>query len=174
MLSPEQASGGGGLLENLGINLKVLATQVVIFSITFLVLSKTLFGKALGFMKKREEEVQASHNAISRDRAEVAKFTGEYQAHLAQAEKAAYDKTQEILKEALAAAAATVAKAQADGKAQVQAALAEISREKQQASAQLRTEVSRLTKILAERVLETPVDEAAAAAAVQKTFGGRS
>ena len=173
MLLPEQASEGG-LLENLGINLKVLATQVVIFSITFLVLSRTLFGKALGFMKKREEEVKASHDAIARERAEVAKLKKEYEAHLAQAEKAAYDKTQEILKEALAAAAATVAKAQADAKAQVQGALAEIAREKQQASGQLKTEVTRLTKVLAERVLETPVDDAATAAAVQKAFGGRS
>lgn len=173
MLLPEQASGGG-LLENLGINLKVLATQVVIFSITFVVLSRTLFGKALGFMKKREEEVKASQEAIAGDRAEVAKLTRDYQAHLAQAEKAAYDKTQEILKEAIAAAAATVAKAQADGKAQVQAALAEIAREKQQASAQLRNEVSRLTTTLAQKVLETPVDAGAAAAAVQKAFGERS
>src|SRR5437762_14019447 len=111
MLLPDQASEGA-LLESLGINIRVLLTQVVIFSITFIALSRILFGKALGFMKKREEEVASSHEAIERDKAEVARLTKEYEAHIAKVEKEAYDKTQEILKEALAAAAASVAKAQ--------------------------------------------------------------
>jgi F0F1-type ATP synthase membrane subunit b/b' len=173
MFQPEQASGGG-LLENLGINLKVLLTQVVIFSITFLVLSRTLFGKALGFMKKREEEVQSSQEAIARDQAEVARLTKEYEAHLAQVEKAAYERTQEILKEALAQAGASVAKAQAEAKVEVERAIAEISREKNESLARLRAEVVRLTKDVAEKVLETPVDPATASAAVQKMAGERS
>ena len=173
MILPEQASDGG-LLESLGINLKVLAVQVVIFSITFVALSRILFGKALGFMRKREEEVQASHEAIGRDRAEVARLSRDYEAHIAQVEKAAYEKTQEILKEALAAAGATIARAQADAKAEVGRALVEISREKKEGLARLRAEVARLTQGVAEKVMDTPVDPAAAAAAVQKLVGERS
>ena len=173
MILPEQAAEGG-LLEGLGINLKVLATQVVIFSVTFLVLSRTLFGKALGFMRKREEEVKTSHEAIARDRAEVERLTKEYEAHLAKVEKDAYEKTQAIVKEALAAAAATVGKAQADAKAEVERAAAEIAGEKREGLAQLRAEVVRLTIGAAEKVLDTRLDPAAAGAAVQKFVQERS
>ena len=163
-----------GLLDELGINPRVLATQVVIFVITFLALSRILFGRTLGFMKKREEEVKASHEAIERDRAEVARLTKEYEAHLAKIEKEAYDKTQAIVKEALAAAGATVAKAQADAKAEVERAQAEIAREKRESLGQLRAEVTRLTISVAERVMDTRVDPAAASAAVQKFVSERS
>lgn len=173
MILPEQAAQGG-LLEGLGINLRVLATQVVIFSVTFLVLSRVLFGKALGFMQKREEEVKGSHDAIARNRAEVERLTKEYEAHLAKVEKEAYEKTQLILKDALAAAAATVGKAQADAKAEVERAAAEIAREKREGLARLRAEVVRLSIGAAEKVLETKLDPAAAGAAVQKYVQERS
>jgi len=173
MILPEQASEGG-LLESLGINFKVLLTQVVIFSITFVVLSRVLFGKALGFMKKREEEVKASHEAIGRERAEVVRLTKEYEAHIAQVEKEAYDRTQGILKEALAAASATVARAQADAKAEIERAQAGIAAEKKAGLAQLRGEVARLTQGVAEKVMDTKLDPAAATAAVQKLVGERS
>ena len=171
MLLPEQASEG--LLESLGVNLRVLLTQVVIFSITFLALSRILFGKALGFMQKREEEVKASHEAIERDKAEVARLTKEYEAHLAKVEKEAYDRTQEILKEALGQAAASVAKAQADAKAEVERAQAEIALEKKQGLAQLQAEVARLTQGVAEKVMDTRLDPSAAGAAVQKVLAER-
>jgi len=157
-----------GLLDDLGINLKVLVTQVVIFSITFLLLSRVLFGKALDFMKKREEEVRASHEAITRDRAEVARLTKEYEAHIGKVEKEAYEKTQEILKGALAAAGASVARAQADAKSEIERAVAQIAREKEQGLAQLRTEVARLAQSVAEKVMDTKLDADAAGAAVRK------
>jgi F-type H+-transporting ATPase subunit b len=171
MLSALLASG---LLDDLGVNPKVLATQVVIFSVTFLVLSRVLFGKALGFMKKREEEVTSSHGAIERDKAEVARLTKEYEAHIAKVEKEAYDRTQEILKQALAAAAASVAKAQADAKAEIGRAQAEIDLEKKRGLAQLRAEVARLAQGVAEKVMDTKLDPAAAGAAVQKFVSERS
>ena len=173
MILPEQASEGG-LLESLGINFRVLVTQVVIFSITFLALSRILFGKALGFMKKREEEVKTSHASIERDKAEVLRLTKEYEAHIAKVEKEAYDRTQEILKEALAQAAASVGKAQADAKAEVERAAAELAREKREGLAQLRAEVVRLTIGAAEKVMETRLDAAAAGAVVQKFVQERS
>ena len=145
MISTLLASGN--LLDDLGINGVVWATQVVIFVITFLVLSRLLFGRALGHMQQREEEIRKAHEAIQRDRAEVERMTKEYEAHLAKVDKEGYDKTQEILREALAAAQASVAKAQADAKAETERA---------------------------EKVMDTAVDAAAAGAAVQKLIQGRS
>src|SRR6185503_15750021 len=99
MISTLLASGG--LLDDLGINGKFVATQVVIFVTTFLLLARILFGRALGHLQQREEEIQKAHDAIQHDRAEVERMTKEYEAPLAKVDKEGYDKTQEILKEAL-------------------------------------------------------------------------
>jgi F-type H+-transporting ATPase subunit b len=146
----------------------------VIFSVTFLLLSRVLFGRVLGFMKKREDELKSAGEGIVHDREEVARLTKEYEAHIAKVEKEAYDKTQAMLKEALAAAAATVAKAQADAKSSVQQAVAGIEREKRESLAQLRAEVTRLTLSVAEKVMETKLDPASHGALVQKFVSERS
>ena len=172
MISTLLASGG--LLDDLGINGKVVATQAVIFVITFLALAKILFGRALGHMQQREEEIRKAHDAIQHDRAEVERMTKEYEAHLAKVDKEGYDKTQEILKEALAAAQASVAKAQADAKAATERAAVDIAREKRESLVQLRAEVTRLTLEVAEKVLETRLDPATHGAVVQKFIQGRS
>src|SRR5262245_60798388 len=167
-------ASGGGLLHDLGINGVVVATQVVIFVTTFLLLGRILFGRALGHMQQREAEIKKAHEAIRHDLGEIERMTKEYEAHLAKVDKEGYEKTQEILKEALAAAQASVAKAQADAKAETERAAAEIAREKRESLAQLRSEVTRLTQQVAEKVLETSVDPASAGAAVEKSMQGRS
>jgi F-type H+-transporting ATPase subunit b len=164
----------GGLLDDLGINFKVVATQVVIFVTTFLLLGRILFGRALAHMNQREAEIQKAHETIKHDRAEIERMTREYEAHLAKVDKEGYDKTQEILKEALAAGQASVAKAQAEAKAATERAVADIAREKRESLVQLRTEVTRLTLEVAEKVLDTKLDPAAHGAVVQKFIQGRS
>jgi F-type H+-transporting ATPase subunit b len=164
----------GGLLHDLGINGVVLATQVVIFVITFVLLAKILFGRTLEHLHRREEEIRKAHEAIEHSRAEVERMTKEYEAHLAKVDKEGYDKTQEILREALAAAQAAIAKAQSDAKVETERAAQEIAREKQESVAQLRTEVARLTLDVASKVMDTPLDPATYGPVVQKIIQGRS
>jgi F-type H+-transporting ATPase subunit b len=173
-MGPLLLASGGGLLDDLGVNLVVVATQVVIFVTTFLLLGRILFGRALGHLQQRDAEIKKAHDAIEHDRAEIERMTREYEAHLAKVDKEGYDKTQEILKEALAVAQASVAKAQADAKAETERAAAEIAREKRESLAQLRSEVTRLTLEVTEKVLETKLDPAAHGAIVQKFIQGRS
>jgi F-type H+-transporting ATPase subunit b len=163
----------GGLLQDLGINPVVLATQVVIFVITFLLLSRILFGRALGHMQQREEEIKKAHGAIQHDRAEVERMTKEYEAQLAKVDKEGYDKTQAILKDAIAAAQASIGKAQAEAKAESERAVAEILREKKESLGQLRSDVTRLTMDVAEKVMDTKLG-AGAQAVVQKYLQERS
>jgi len=172
MISALLASGG--LLQDLGINPVVLATQVVIFVITFVLLSRILFGRSLGFMQQREDEIKKAHDAIRQDRSEVERLTKEYQAHLAKVDKDGYDKTQAVLKEAMAAAQASVAKAQGDARVQAEKALADIGREKKEAMETLKSDVVRLTLEVAEKVLETRLDPAVHGPAVQKFIRERN
>jgi F-type H+-transporting ATPase subunit b len=170
----ESGAGDKSLLETLAINPWVVGTQVVIFTTTFLVLSRILFARIVSGMTDREAEMKRSHEAIGRDRAEVARMTKEIEAHLAQVEREAYEKTQAILKEALASASASVAQAQAEARAQVERAQAEILREKGEARAKLRDDVTRLTLEVAGRVLETPLDPQTHGAIVRKFVSERA
>jgi F-type H+-transporting ATPase subunit b len=171
MISAMLASGG--LLQDLGINPAVLATQVVIFVITFLLLSRILFERTLGHMQQRQEEIQKAQDAIQHDRTEVDRMTREYEAHLAKVDKEGYDKTQALLKDALSAAQASIAKAQADAKAESERAVAEIVRDKRESLVQLRSDVARLALDVAEKVMVTRLD-ASAQSVVQKFIQERS
>lgn len=151
---------GGGLLEDLGINLKVLGTQIVIFVITFLALSRILFRRVLDQMTRREAELRTAREALERDRAELARRMAQYEDRLAQADKEGYDRTQALLKEALVEAQRSVAQAQEEARRQVEQARAEVLQEKRRALEQIRAEAARLAVSLAEKVIEAPLDPA--------------
>ena len=173
MITPLLASGGG-LLEDLGINPLVLGTQMVIFAVTFLVLSRVLFGRALSHMQKREGEVRTAHETIERDRAEVARLTAEYEALLAKVDKEAYDRTQATVKEAIASAQAAVAAAQAEARAQIERGVAEVAAWKQSLRPQLQEFVRRASLQLTEKILESKLDPAKYGAVVDQFVKGRS
>ncbi len=172
MVEPLLASGG--LMDDLGINPAVLLTQVVIFSVTFLALSRILFGRVLSNLQRREEETREGHAAVGRDRAELDRLAKEYEAAIAKVDKESYDRTQAMLKEALATASAGVAQAQAQARSEVENALARIAREKQEASSRVRADIARLTLEVAEKAMETRLDPATHGAMVQKFLAERS
>src|SRR5688572_11266544 len=118
----ETLLASGGILEDMGINLKVWATQVVIFVITFLILSRLLFGRVMANVTRREDEIRKAQESVAHDRSEVARMMKEYEGHLAKADKEAYDRTQVFLKEAISQSQAMVAKAQADARQEVERA----------------------------------------------------
>lgn len=150
----------GGLLDDLGINFKVLAVQVVIFVTTFVLLSNLLFRRVLSHMKQREDEQAKAADRIRRNAEDAARLAHEYEMKVAQVEKEAYAKLQEVLKEALEAKARIVADAQKQARAEIDSTRAAIADEKRKAMEQLRTEVVRLTREAAQRILDEPVDEA--------------
>jgi F-type H+-transporting ATPase subunit b len=167
-------ASGGGLLDDLGINLKVWAVQVSIFVATFLILSRILFGRVLDHMTRREDEARSLREQLARERADHERLAKEYEARMARVDQEAYAKLQSILKEALATASASVARAQAEAKAMVEQARGEIAREKSEASARLRAEVRRLTLAAVEKALQTPLDPAVHGAAVDRFISERS
>ncbi len=164
----------GGLLEDLGIKLPVLGTQVVIFVITFLVLARLLFGRVLSHVTRREEEIRAAREGFERGRDGLAALAKDYEARIARIDKEAYEKLQAGLREAMAAAADEVARAQAAAREEVRKGRDAIAAEKREALAGLRDEVERLTFAVAQKVLEAPLDTAAHGPAVRKFVSERS
>jgi len=147
-----------GLLTDLGINFKILVVQSFIFIVTFAILRRLLFARMLGFMTSREAEVERALASIHRDRAELEKFSAEYEANIARIEKEAYDRMQAMLKEGLEAKARISGQAQQQASAEVKAALAAIGKEKEVALATLRKDVAEISRQAVERVLGVPVD----------------
>ncbi len=161
------------LLQDLGLNLRVLAVQVVIFVTTFLLLSRILFGRVVRHMLQREEEIRASHAAIEASRAKVTALAKDYEARIAKIDKEAYDRMQEIFREALGSSGQILARAQGEARQQVEAARVEVAREKASALVTLRGEVVRLSLQAAEKVLDTKLD-AAKGEAVRKFLAERT
>jgi len=167
------AAAEGGLLDTLGLNPLVVAVQVVIFVITFLVLSRILFKRVLEGLQRREAEIEAARLAAEKDRAELAAGLRHYEERMAQVDRAAYERAQETLRQGLAAAASVVATAQEQARKDVEQALADVAREKQEARARLKDDVARLSVEVVEKILETRLDPSQAGQA--KAFlGGRA
>ena len=162
------------LLDDLGVNLKVVGTQVVIFVTTFLVLANILFGRVLRHVLRREEELKNARQDVEADRAEAARLKQEYDDNLAKAEQDTYVKMQAIMKDALADAAKTVGRAQDEARKEVAKAGEEILAEKREAKTELRDKVTQLALGVAERVLETKLDPATHGETVRKFVAERS
>lgn len=158
MISSLLASGG--LLQDLGINPMVLATQVVIFVITFLLLSRILFGRSLGYLQRREEEIQKAQTGIAADSAEAERLLKEYEAGIAKVDKEAYDRTQAMVKEAQASAQTLVAKAQAEARTEVEKGLAETAASKVEVRPKAMEIVTQFALQVAEKLLQTKLDPA--------------
>ena len=170
MLTSLLAAAEGGLLDTLGLNPRVVAVQIVIFVITFLLLSRILFKRVLDGLQTREAELDAARRAAEKDRAELAEAVRRYEERMAQVDRAAYERAQETLRQGLAAAASVVATAQEQARKDVDEALAAVAREKQEARARLKDDIVRLSVEVVEKVLETRLDPAQAAQA--KAFVG--
>jgi len=169
----KEAAQSGGLLTDLGINLPVLLTQVVVFSITFVALGRLLFSTVLHRLQEREEELREAREAVERDRAEAARLAADYEARLAQSDRAAYERAQTLLRDGLAQAQAVVARASAEAKLETDRAAAEIAAWRRSARPQLLAEARRLALELAGKALGGPLG-GAAGAAVDRWLAGRS
>ena len=63
------------LFHDLGIDPKIIASQIIGFVLLWMLLKKFLFGPVMGLVKSREAEIKATHDAADSDRA-----TAEHQA----------------------------------------------------------------------------------------------
>lgn len=147
-----------GLLEDLGINLKVLGTMVIIFIVTFLLLSRLLFGRVFTFMKQREEETRKAVEETERKKAEVGRLAAEIEQRIAQVDKEAYDRLQATIHEAIAERQRIVANALQEAQNFVKESRIAVHQARDQARKELRREVIGLSIAAAEKILERPLD----------------
>jgi F-type H+-transporting ATPase subunit b len=148
-----------GYLEQLGINLGLLASQLVNFILLAVLLYLVLYKPVLRMLNERKERIARSMADVDAARDAAAKAQLEYDRKVAEAQR----KAQEII----AAAAQTGEKAKADIVADAhreadrikQDAIADAEQQKVRALADVQSQIAGLSMMATERVLGQAMDE---------------
>jgi len=146
-------------LENLGINLGFLVSQLINFSLLAVLLWLLLYKPVLNMLNQRKERIARSMADVDAAREAAAKAQQEYDRKIAEAQR----KAQEIIAQAAQAGekvgAEVKADAQRDAEAIRQKAHAEAAQEKAHVLAEVQNQIASLSMLATERVLGRAIDD---------------
>jgi F-type H+-transporting ATPase subunit b len=143
----------------LDISWQALVLQTVAFLLLILVMRKYLFGPITGVLEARQSEVENTIGQLQHERQAMEASRQEYEARLAGIEAEARDRIQSALQEAQAMKDEIIGAARTDADRLVTRAREEVVREKQQALAELRTQVADLAIAAAGKILRRSMDD---------------
>ena len=147
------------IFDSLGVNLKVVAFQAIVFITLFLVMRRLLFQRTHAFMKSREAEIEETRRQIQAERDLVERLMAEYARKIAVIEREANEKLQAIVREAIAQRTEILRQAHEQSQTELEKARAGIAEAKTEAIGALRAELSRLTHETVEKVLDQQVGD---------------
>ena len=150
----------GGLLEAMGLNLKLIITQVFGVLIVLLVLNKFVFGKVGGILADRQDEVVSRMNKLESDQAELDQLTSETQQRLNEIGVEARAKIQEAVERGELERQQILEQARQEAAAQIEHARAEIQRDKDSAILELREQIAEIAINVASQVIDQQLDQA--------------
>ena len=148
----------GGLLEAMGLNPKLIITQVAGFLIVLFVLNKLVFGKVGGLLADRQSEIVLRMNKLETDQAELDRLTAETTQRLNQIEAEAQQKIRTAIDQGNEERQQILETARQDAANQVDQARAEIQREKEEAILELRGIVSEIAIDAASKIIDQQLD----------------
>ena len=159
----------------LGLKFKPLIIQIAGFLILFWILKKYLFGRVLGMIHDRSEEIRRSYEQNEKTAEEARQLKEQYAQQLAEVREKADAIIQEATKKAAAAGQEVIEKTRREAEQLREKRLAEIEQEKKKAIAEIRAEVVKLSMLLTARMIEKSIDRATAdklADEVMRDMGG--
>ena len=146
-------------MEQLGINLGLLASQLVNFILLALLLYLVLYKPVLRMLNERKERIARSMADVDAAREAAAKAQTEYDRRVAEAQR----KAQEIIAQAAQtgekAKADIVADAHREAEKIKQDAIADAEQQKVRALADVQSQIAGLSMMATERVLGQAMDE---------------
>ena len=148
------------MLEQLGIDWKLIVVMLTGFLLLVFILSKYAFGPILSLLDNRQKSIQGNIDEAQNRRNEMVNLQRDYEGRLAKIEEEARDKIQGAIKEAQAARDEIIAKAKADSEAILVRGREELEIEKQKALITMRDQVADLAIGAASRVVKTNLDGA--------------
>ncbi|CAM5797335.1 MULTISPECIES: F0F1 ATP synthase subunit B [Brevibacillus] len=150
------------------LNLGDLLTQVIVFLVLLLVVRKLAMGPIVGIMEKRRQHIESQISSAEKSRQEAEALLAEQRRVLDEARVEAKAIIDRATKQAADESAKLVADAQAATERMKADASKELAREVEKAKAELRDQMTGLSVLLASKIIEKELDEAAQKATVDK------
>ncbi len=147
-------------MEALGINLPGLITQLVSFTVLFLLLYKFLYGPITRMLDQRADRIKESLEAADRARTEAASSAEAVEKEMANARIEGQKLIAEAQEAARRAGEQIQERSQQQAEEMIARAEAEIAQQRDSAIEDLRKEFAGLAVLAAERVVERELDQA--------------
>jgi F-type H+-transporting ATPase subunit b len=135
--------------------------QLVVFIILFLLLKRYAFGPLLNVMQTRQEKVEKDLAEAEKNRQEAEKLLSEQREEMSKVRREAQEILERAKQTADKQAQDLLAQAREEAERLKEDAQKEIQREKEQALAAVRDQVGALSVMLASKIIEKEIDEAA-------------
>jgi F-type H+-transporting ATPase subunit b len=148
------------ILEQLGINFKLLFIQLFGFLILLWMMKKFLWGRVLDMIQNRTAEIQNSFDTNEKTRDEVNALKIEYEQKLQLARVEAESIVKGAVETAEQEGRAIIEKTRGEAEQVRSRALADIDQEKKRVIAEIRTEVIQVSVEIAGRLLARQIDSA--------------
>ncbi|MFC4545014.1 F0F1 ATP synthase subunit B [Paenactinomyces guangxiensis] len=140
-------------------HLGTMLSQLVIFIILMLLVSKFALRPILGTMKKRQSHIENQISEAEKNREDAIKLVEEQKEALNKARLEAKEMIERAKSQKEREAEEIIQKAQERAERMIQEATTEIQREKEKALADLRDEIGALSVQLASKMLEQELDQ---------------
>ena len=148
------------LLEQLGLNFKLLFIQIIGFLLLYWILKKFLFGRVMEMIQKRGDEIRGSYENNERTREELQELKQTYEQKLREARVEADSIVQQARDQAEKAGRELIEKTQQEASQIRDRGLADLEQEKKRVIAEIKTEVINLSVDIASRIIEKAVEPA--------------
>ncbi len=148
------------LFKELGINLHVIAAQIIGFILLWMLLSKFLFKPVIGLLDARKDEVKATYDAAEAERAKADEYRAEYEKRWAEVEAEARVRIQEAVKDGETSKAQIIAEARGRSEDILRRGQEQLDREREKTVAEMREEVVDIALSAASKLIGESMDDA--------------
>lgn len=146
------------LLEQLGLNFKLVFIQIIGFLLLYWLLKKFLFGRVMNMIQKRGDEIRSAYEENEKTRDTVNALKAEYDQKLQEARQAADAIVHTATQQAERAGQEIIEKTRQEADQIKARGLAEIEQEKKRVISEIRTDVVNLSVKIASQVIEKTID----------------
>ncbi|CAM3459139.1 F0F1 ATP synthase subunit B [Marinicrinis lubricantis] len=140
-------------------NLGSFLYAIVAFAILYFLLQRYAFGPLFSVMEKRREQVLGEMKNAEESRKQAEQYLAEQKQAIDEARKEALEIVEQARKTSVKQAEEIMARANEQSARMKEEALVEIESEKKRAVAELRSQVSAMSVMIASKIIEKQVDE---------------
>ncbi len=148
-----------GILEQLGIDPKLIVVNILGFLLLLWILKKFLYKPVMQMLADRQEEIRSTYEAAEREKSAMEDIRRDYEKRMAAVESEAHERIQAAVKEAQGIRDDIVSEARSKAESVLQRGEDELAREREKTIVALRQEVAELVISASSNLLERSMDD---------------